>query len=332
MGIDSGLPAEVRRVEAETGIRVSRCRPLNWKREQTTPLYLLDTPDGRFVVKSADAFPSWRRRLGRLLGDWELGWQAQVYACLDEQHFEHFRFPRLVATDGRTYLLLEYLETRQHGEHDIPREVLLNSLLELQLAHVTFEGPRLQKLLAATKTPTTALTRRVLLGVQSRFGGTVARRGAAVIWHCLRTQPPLDRRVVCHNDLHHNNLLLGSDGSLYISDFEQVSLDDRWVLADIIHYAVGTNRFAVDTSIISDYIDLLRHATRFELNLGSQVRFGLLLRVSKLVLSRVPPADVAQEYGRFLVEVLLDDVAYASWFEANFRGPLLRPRSEVRSA
>jgi hypothetical protein len=322
VGVDSGFPAEVSRVEAELGLTVTSCWPISWKREQTTPLYLLATPVGGFVLKSADAYPSWRRRLGRLLGDWELGWQAQVYACLEEQHFEHLRFPRLVATDGQSYLLLEYVETRPHDEHDIPREALLNSLLEFQLAQVTLERPAFQRLLGWTRTPAPVLVRRTLLGIRSRFGPAVARRAAAAIWRCLRSQPPLQREVVCHNDLHHNNLLLGEGGTLYISDFEQVSLDDRWVLLDIIHYAVGTHRFAIDTSIVSDYISLLRRTTRFGLDLDSQVRFGLLLRVSKLVLSRVPPTEVAQEYGRFLVEVLIDDAAFASWCGANIRIPL----------
>jgi hypothetical protein len=300
---------------SEIGLHVTHCRPINWKRDQTTPLYYVEATEGRFVLKRPTPPLGVAGRLRRLAGDWEIDTQTKVYRSLAKQCFEHLKFPRLVASDGRNYLLLEYIETRSHEEHDLPRNALLYSLLEFQSAELRLNRTGAGKLLAMSRSPSTVLLRRFLRPLCSRFGLAMMRRGLEIVLRCHRDQPPLERPVVCHNDFHHNNLLLGIDGGLYFSDFESVSLDDRWALADIIHYGVGTQDFLIDKTIMMEYAELLRSAFVVELDIKAQMRFGLLLRVSKLALSRVPSVEVAERYGSFLREVLLDDQAFDAWLD-----------------
>jgi hypothetical protein len=308
---------------AGLGLHVFRCRPISWKRVQTTPLYLVESDEGRFVLKRSTPVRGPLSRLRHLFGDGDLDTQAQVYASLGQQEFEHLRYPRLIGTDGRRYLLLEHIETRPHGESDLPRAPLLRALLEFQNARIEFARSPGAALLAMARRPDAVLVRRMLSGLRPRFGWRATRRALKLVDRCRRDQPPLDRPVVCHNDFHHNNLLLGRDGVVYFSDFEYVSLDDRWMLADIIHYAVGTGSCTIDTGIIADYADLVDRTCPVGLDLPAQLRFGLLLRVSQLILSRVPPPAVATRYGAFFSEVLLDDRAFEAWLRARFEAPAL---------
>jgi hypothetical protein len=42
---------------------------------------------------------------------------------------------------------------------------------------------------------------------------------------------------------------------------------------------------------------------------------ALLLRVSQMILSNVPPAQVRERYESFLKEILLDNMMYERWLE-----------------
>ena len=303
---------------AQLGFRLLERKPIRWKRVQSTPLMLVDTDRGKFVLKLRTPPVGAAARLKRRIADLELPTQARVYGSLSAQQFEVLRFPKLIETDGRDYLLLEYIETRGHEEHEVPRRPLLESLFEFQTARLTMPWTGLPALVAATRRPYALLVRRMLTGIRSKMGWRVAWTGLARMASCRSAQPALASPVVCHNDFHHNNLLLGTDGTLYLSDFEAVTLDDRWVLADIIHFAVATQEFRVDTELIADYHRLFVVRTGPVINLRAQVRFGLLARVSKLVLSAVPNREAAGEYETFLREVLLDDAAFEEWFSENF--------------
>jgi hypothetical protein len=124
--------------------------------------------------------------LRRLLGDRDLDSQAQVYASLRRQEFEHLRYPRLIGTDGRRYLLLEYIETRPHGESDLPRSPLLRALLEFQNARIEFDRSPGAALLAMARRPEAVLVRRMLSGLRARFGWRSIRRALKIVDRCRR--------------------------------------------------------------------------------------------------------------------------------------------------
>ena len=301
------------------GFELLNREPIQWKRVQSTPLLLVDTDKGKLVLKLRTPPAGPVARLKRSIADLELPTQAKVYRSLAGQSFNALRFPGLVHTDGRDYLLLEYVETRRHEEHEVPRRQLLESLFEFQTADLRLSWSGLAVLVAASRKPYPLLVRRLLTGFRKRYGWPTARLALEKAARCRKEQPVLSREFLCHNDFHHNNLLIGQDGTLYLSDFEAVTREDRWVLADIIHFAVGTQEFRIESSIITQYHRLFVERTGLPIDLAAQVRFGLLSRVSKLVLSKVPNAQAVGRYEAFLREVLLDDTAYGRWFEQNFR-------------
>jgi hypothetical protein len=298
-------------------------RPLRWKPGQGTPLYYLDAAEGSFVLKLATPRRKGFLRLRSFLERQEIGHQAKVYRALAKQSYRHLRFPRLVATDDRRYLVHEYLETQPHGEHDLPRGQLLLSLMEFQMAGVDVSSPLA---MTAARAPGVLLLRRLLSGLRARLGWAVVPRALQAMLSCYRAQPKLARPILRHNDFHYNNLLLTTSGVLFLSDFEYVSLDDRWLLGDIVHYAVGTKSYVIDTEVVFEYARLVEREFGFELDLAAQIRFSLMMRVGQLILSGAPPA-VASEYARFFCSTLLNDSEFDRWLLT--RSQALRPDTDA---
>jgi hypothetical protein len=291
-------------------LEVWEVRPISWKQPQVTPLYYLEAAEGRFVLKLATPRPSRVAGLRAGLARNEIGHQARVYMALGRLACRHLRFPKLIASDFRSYLLLEYIETRPHGEHDLPRDAVLGSLLEFQTADVDIPDPVFPN---AARTPGVRLARRLVGRLRKRIGWPATRRALLAAGRCYHEQPRMKRKVVRHNDFHYNNLLLADDGAVYMNDFEYVSLDDRWVLGDIINYAVGTRYFHIAVDIIREYAKMMADALDAEVCLPAQLRFCLLSRVGDLLLSRVAPAEVVSRYWSFFESVLLDDREFARW-------------------
>ena len=296
------------------GIRPRVLRPLQWKANQGTPLYYVETEDGRFVLKLPTPRPSSRSQpLRAYLTRQEISHQARVIEQLGNPGFRHLRVPRMVASDRRSFVLLQYVETKTHGEFDLPQDEVLQALLEFQTANI--ELPRLS-LVDLGRDPGLLTMRKLWGRLRPHMGWRLAARATRVIIECYRSQPRLDRPVLRHNDFHYNNLLLDHSGRLYFSDFEYVAYDDRWALGDIIYFATGTNRFGVDLNLIYEYYRMLTGALGFDFDLEAQLRFNLIWRVGKLMVSRTAPPEVANAYGEFMREVLLDDRRFAEWFAA----------------
>lgn len=306
------LPPKLRE---RLGLDVRSVRPLNWKDGQITPLYRLEASEGSFVLKLSTPRPRRFQGLHERQARQEIRHQAKVYRALGEASYRYLRFPRLVDSDGSSYLLLEYIDTIPHGEHDLPRDTLLRSLLEFQTATGSVPDPFFPN---AARSPGVRLSRRLLFRLRKKMGVACVYRAFAVMRHCYRRQQALPRKLTRHNDFHYNNLLLASDGTLFLNDFEYVSRDGRWVLGDIINYAVGTNYQHVELDLIRNYHELLRAETGFDLDLHAQLRFGLLSRVGDLILSRGAPRHVVSGYRNFFETVLLDDRQFEKWLDSSF--------------
>jgi hypothetical protein len=301
------------------GLTVLSWEPIHWKRVQTTPVFLIRAREGEFFLKLIAPPATKKQAIARFLfGNLSLKNQLAVYSCLDKKKFSSLQYPRLVKTDGRSYLLFEFLTVQPKGEGEVPQDALVASLLEFQCAGVLLKKNLLEAaLLDISRKPVWVLLRRILGGLRRRCGLRVSLTCLGVMLAGYRRQKPLRRSVLAHNDFHHNNLLLTEDGELYIGDFEKVSNEKRWILIDIVHYAVGTMKFEIGLGPLKNYLqkveERLDDMERF--HLGSQLRMALLLRVSQMILSNVPPAQVRERYESFLKEILLDNLMYERWLE-----------------
>jgi hypothetical protein len=311
--VPSSNEVAARSVLARFDLEPTVLRPLHWKPGQITPLYYLETATGRFVLKQPTPRGGVRvRPLREHLLRQEIAHQAHVLEQLGSHNFRHLRVPKLIATDYRSFMVLEFIETEPRGEFDLPRHELLGSLLEFQTTEIELERSLITDV---GRDPGVLLARRLLTSLRSRLGWRVAGRAFQVALDCYRSQPRLPRPILRHNDFHHNNLLLATTHELYVSDFEYVAYDSRWALGDIIHFAVGTGKYGIDVDLILDYASRLREALGFDFALEAQLRFNLLLRVGQQMLTRSAPPEVSARYEQFFTDVLIDDERFRRWLE-----------------
>lgn len=292
-----------------------------------TPHYLIRAKQGTFFLKIERPVRGMARaRLRRLLGNPVLKRQVAVYRALSKRQFRSFRYPRLIETDEASYLLLEYITPRESGNSSEEfKSKLALSLLEFQTSGLQFEHAGVgNMLLDVVLSPGWAILRSAYFGVGKRCGPRFALRCLRTVLLCQRLQAKFEIPVVIHNDFHHDNVLVSDGNQVYITDFENVAMERRWLLLDIVHYAVGTQEFYVDLEQIRRYLLALRESGfRSAVNVAAQLRFALLRRMMLNLASDVPPEEVKRQCEQFISTVLLPDDAYRTWFVEHIERPQL---------
>lgn len=311
---------EVAAVLDSIGLESSSVAPMSRSRRCQNPLYLIKANDGTFVLKLKRPVHTRRQALRRrVMGSPTFQRQLAVYRALDRERFSSLRYPRLVATDNETFMLLEYI----HGPDPSPAprsnaymRTLVDCLIEYQTVPLRGKQQRLGYTgVSMALSPTSTYLRTALTKMRYRHGITISARCLRAFWTCNAGQPSQAAPIWLHNDFHHNNVLVGVHGELYFTDFEQTSEERKWVLVDIVHYATDAYAFSINLDVIRHYVEQLKEVGSFAtpLDYGAQLRFALLLRSMQHVVSMAPPQGVKQQYLSFISDVLLDDAAYYDW-------------------
>jgi len=293
--------------------------PILWKRVQTTPAYIVRAREGKFFLKLTAPTTTRKQTIIRLLfGNLALKNSLIVYASLHDRIFSKFQYPKLVKTDGKSYLLLEFIPIQSNCEQGVTHDALITSLLEFQGSGGLFKKGFLETtLLYVSRKPALVLLRRIVGGLRKRCGLYVSLKCIKVMWTCYKNQNRLNKPIILHNDFHHNNIIVDTFGNIYIFDFEKVHTDNRWILIDIVHYSVSAIKFEIDLELIKNYLKKINGSFK---NLGNinvimQLRIALLLRISQMIISSVPSDSVREKYDIFFRQTLLDDYACKQWFK-----------------
>ena len=307
---------------AGLGLDVVECRRLPRPHQGLVNHYLIECQSGRYFLKVARPGRNRRPRLLRhVIKSPSLERQIAVYHALASQQFSAFRYPELVNTDQVSYLLLEFVAAVKANEKVPAATDLIESLHEFQFAGtVPAHGTFGNLLLHFVLNPTVSLATRVLTQVRRRFGLRTSLRCLRVLARCHASERNQRVITLVHNDFHPENILVEASGRLYFTDFENVTTTRKWLLLDIVHYAVATQEAEVDTELIREYLAKLGASSdRLKpINAVAQVRLALLRRVMQHATSPVPPAAVREAYSTFLEEVLLSDAAFDAWFKRHF--------------
>lgn len=308
-------------IAKDMGLEFVRCTRLSRRRSHLINHYRLESREGKYFVKIARAGNALRPvRLKAILGSPSIERQLAVYDAFSKREFQVFRYPNLIHTDGKNYLVLEYIPGLPPEEHAIDRNNLIAALLELQFAGVK---PRLRSLgnllMHSYLKPTATLLTKGLMRLRRQYGYSLTRRCLTAITKCHAAQGRSEESVLVHNDFHPENILIAESGQLYFTDFENTALTRKWLLVDIVHYAVDTEVADIDVSLIREYLQELaeKYKPFDRLDVRAQLRFALLRRVIQHTTSSAVPHIVQNEYRDFLERVLLSDARYRSWHKAN---------------
>lgn len=317
------IEMEVLRIIKSLPIKVISYEPIKWKRVQTTPIYIINAEDGKYVLKMF----SYSKKLGkqilhRLFGNLGLQNQLIIYKYIKGYVFSQFSIPLLVASDSESYLLFKFINIEHKSEYEIKADQVIDGLVEFY----SITGNKITKnfktyLINFTRKPNFLIIRRCASGLRSKYGINLTGKVLRTFFGCLLKQKPFSTKYLIHNDFHHNNSFLDTDGNFYISDFENSVFESRWVLIDIVHYCVGTQTFAINTAVIKRfYIKFSANNPNLNIDFRAQLLMALLLRVSQMVLSTVPPKNVQKRYFRFLNIVLLNSNNFEKWISKWFSG------------
>lgn len=313
----------LRDVLSRLDLDILGCREIPRLRPTLNPPYLIDAKEGRYFLKLKRPVASRAHaQLRAFLGNPGFSWETTVLEALQRIEFDIFRFPRLVQTDGADYALFEYVprSSAQKLSGDYT-QLFARALVEFQSAELRLDQQARNRLwIACALTPSAKMLRRTLPRLFGRYGLATAKRYAQIARQCERSQGRIRKQWMLHNDLHHDNVFIGADGQLYFTDFENAAPERKWLLTDIVNFAVGTSEPVIDFELIQRYLLELRCSpfSGYQLKISGQLRFALMESTAQHVLRRAPLESVRKAYEKLLFDVLLDDVSFEEWLDQEF--------------
>jgi hypothetical protein len=312
---------EILKIIPKLPFKVASYEPIYWKRVQITPIFIINTENDKYVLKLASVPTGiYKKLFNRIFGNLGLKNQVIVYNLLKNQKLSTFSIPKLVSSDSKSYLLFKYINIESNKEYEIVEDLIVKSLNELYLVKPSQKKyKKTTSLINLTRKPVYLIIRRVLGNLRRKHGINLVLKGLILVYKCHIVQNPFSLAFLIHNDFHHNNCFLDKLGRFYISDFENSVFDRRWVLVDIVHYSVGTQLFSINTKLIKMFfLKFKENNSNLNIDFRSQLLMALLLRISQMVLSTVPPKNVQKRYLRFFCIVLLNKNNFEKWISKNF--------------
>lgn len=315
-------PPFVQEILDDLDLPITECRPVGRERDELVDHYRLVAEEGVYFLKvRRPETGAIKSVFHRLFGHPSMQRQIDVHNAFQRIEHGNLRIPRLLDSDADRFMLLEYIPLADYSSTRPEPDTVVAALLEFQrfASAAPAKRPGLA-LLDVALHPEIRFAHAATSRLRRRLGTRVAIDCLAVLWQCRRAQPRLSRTLLVHNDFHPENVLVGSDQLVYLTDFENVTTTRRWVLTDIVHYAVSTREARIDTELIRRYARELRDDSTIgsAIRMEAQVRFALLRRIVQHVTTASPPGHVRTAYARFLTDTLLPDRAFEDWHADRF--------------
>ena len=279
-----------------------------------------------------------RKIIRIIFGNPSFSRMIKVYELLGRRSFEYLKFPKLVRTNGKDIFIIDYVDFNNRGiDIKVYKSVIIKSIVEFQNVgrdQSELNGNINQKLLN--------IYLSFVYKYISRYGMNILKNyGLADYIKCIRIiilshfkQRKLRHSILVHNDLHHNNIIIANNGDVYLTDFEGVSLENKWVLVDVATLAVRTHEYLIDTDLILLFLnELMKNKNNKKIiNIKVQVRIAILRRIVQLINSSVSPPEVISKYYSFFSEVLTSDKLYDEWYDTKIGTKLERDKNEISNS
>lgn len=241
--------------------------------------------------------------------------EIRINQCLARNHFTYLKYPRLLKTDGKEYMLFQYIQGREgfyEGRGTKKKAVL--SLLEFNRTPVSFSSSLIESILIKYFGTEATLFRDTAGPLRGKTGLVCSARIIIVFLKaCLFTRRN-KKALLLHNDLEPINIITGDDGTLNIIDFEDATLEYKWLLCDIVYLVFDCKTLDFDKELLFEYIRRLKENGYLVPDLYSQLRIALLRRCGRIIRHPHYLPEEKRKAASFIKDILSRKAAYSKWF------------------
>jgi hypothetical protein len=299
-------------------IKDEKVKALTQLKYRPTPLLKLVTEKGQYIVRlnKRDGF------FRKYLGSHAFAVQTAVYALLNKERFIYFRIPELVYTDYKNICISRYIEHEAQNIADINPEKLANGLLEFQMASASTSQFGWHGFLSYFIRKKENLVLNLIFKLSFKkspdpIPAPIKRACTELALRCSEKEKNTPHAFLAHWDFHRENVLFGEDGHLYFIDFEFVRKQKKWLMTDIVRYAIDAISFEMNLSLIKIYMDKAKK--HFPgLNYSVQLRLAMLWYTISLLYNHHTPIESRRKIKEFIAHTLLQNDAWTAWFDTHF--------------
>jgi predicted Ser/Thr protein kinase len=244
--------------------------------------------------------------------------EIAIHQHLSGQSFETLRVPELYDTDGKSYLVMDYIEGTM-GRWYTPEmdKVLIRSLVDLQLSIINKKNLLEYNVLSFLRRPFWNVIRMVWTIALPKLGFIIAFKCFALCLRLQRSVSPNKSPLLLHKDINNKgNIISNPQGEMYFIDFESCLQESKWVLTDIIEIIYSFKDEYMDVALFEIYIQKMR-AEGFidrDFDVKSQVRFAMLRNAIKYL----GFDQLFISHRKQLLQIILPDEKYDLWFYETF--------------
>lgn len=287
------------------------------------------------LIKAVKRNTPWRRP-GRYFR-----FQKEIFinTRLKKLVFTYFQSPRLIHTDGKSFIVAEFISNNP----SLPRDYVflkqaIKAVAELNACDFPFTdkdgiGWFWEKFNRLKFSRSTKTVRNLLEGffVRRTVGLKVFISSMIFCRRATQKVKPLNRPLLLHRDIFKSNIIYPDKDIVYFVDFEKMGLEKRWVFSDALKIAQADPLFfgpdaehyagfpVFYTGILKDFWNELL-IERPELGLRKndfnyQLKFCLLGWTLKKLVKEEHSAQQKKDLNRFLEHLVSgDDVYFKKWF------------------
>ncbi len=252
--------------------------------------------------------------------------EIKVYHSLEYQSFTLLNHPKLIHSDGKSYMVLEHIDgTRGWDKRIISTSDFITALLEFQFCKIKIETNLLKKILMRwyCKVPCKIFRWSFLL-IKSPKDIRISLR---CIWITLKNVIMIKKykhTILMHNDLfYYNNIITGYDNNVYFYDFEYAMEENKWLLLDILDLSFDLSTLEFKPRLFLQYLKQISiHRSMYSYitnHIIGLTRVILIRKVMGALLSNSTKLSSKMACKKFLNDILLSEQEYLKWYIKNIK-------------
>jgi len=270
--------------------------------------------------KSWDTFSSFLGKVIYITGINQQNFRNEIaiHQLLSSHSFGSLKVPALYDTDGRSYMIMDYIEGSMGRWYTFDMdEVLIRSLVDLQLSIVNFKNHIRSSPLSFLRRPFWNVIRTIGTIVLPKLGLITAFRCLSLCLKLEQRVSPNKAELLLHKDINNKgNIITDPQGRMYFIDFESCLREPKWILTDIIEIIYSFKDEYMDVELFEVYVQKMREGGFIDdtFDIKSQVRFAMLRNAIKYL----GFGELYETHKNQIINMILPDDKFNHWYKETF--------------